>query len=58
VESVELFDDFVHPKTQKRSNAYRIIYRHMDRSLTNEEVDKIQDIVRENLVNEFQVVLR
>lgn len=39
-ESIEVIDDFTHPKTKKRSLCFRINYRHMDRSLLNEEVDK------------------
>lgn len=31
VENVELFDTFVHPKTGRTSQAYRINYRHMGR---------------------------
>lgn len=41
VENVELFDDFVHPKTKRKSKAYRITYRHMERSLTKSEANKI-----------------
>jgi phenylalanyl-tRNA synthetase alpha chain len=33
---------FVNPKTGRASNAVRITYRHMDRSLTNAEIDVIQ----------------
>ena len=39
VESVELIDDFTNQKLGKRSNCFRINYRDMNRSLTNEEVD-------------------
>ncbi|KAI9244980.1 phenylalanyl-tRNA synthetase [Phascolomyces articulosus] len=31
VENVELIDDFTHPKSDKRSLCYRILYRSMDR---------------------------
>ena len=58
VEKVELFDEFTHPKTNRRSQAYRITYRHMDRSLTNEEVDKIQTEVRQTLEKKLGVELR
>ena len=46
VEKVELIDEFIHPKTQRTSNCFRISYRSMDRSLTNEEIDKLQEQVR------------
>jgi phenylalanyl-tRNA synthetase alpha chain len=58
VERVWLIDDFVHPKTGKTSHCYRIAYRSMDRSLTNEEIDDLQEIVRNRVVNDLGVVLR
>jgi phenylalanyl-tRNA synthetase alpha chain len=58
VERVELFDQFHNKKTNKHSHAYRIEYRHMDRSLTNEEVNAIQEQVRERLVSQLRVELR
>lgn len=57
-EKVELFDQFVHPKTKRTSHAYRIHYRHMERNLVNEEVDAIQTEVRRRLVDMLKVTLR
>ena len=58
VEKVELFDEFQNKKTGRTSQAYRIVYRDMDRSLTNKEVDEIQLRVREQLVSRLGVELR
>ena len=58
VEKVELIDDFTHPKTGRVSNCFRISYRSMDRSLTNEEVDALQEKVRTLTVDKLGVELR
>ena len=47
VERMELTDEFTNPKTNKSSKCYRITYRSMDRSLLNEEIDALQDELRE-----------
>ncbi len=39
VESCNVIDEFVHPKSGRKSYCFRVNYRHMDRSLLNEEVD-------------------
>ena len=47
VEKIELIDSFTHPKTGRTSKCYRISYRSMDRSLTNEEIDELQFKLRD-----------
>jgi len=47
VEDISRVDEFVHPKTKRRSICYRITYRSPDRSLTDEEINRIQNQVRE-----------
>lgn len=58
IESVDLVDEFTHPKTQRSSKCFRINYRSMDRSLTNEEVDELQEQIRSKMVEDLKVELR
>ncbi len=55
---MELFDQFQNKKTGRTSHAYRVTYRHMDRSLTNEEVNLIQETIRDELTKKLLVELR
>ena len=58
VEEVKLIDEFTNPKIGKTSNCYRISYRSMERSLTNEEINALQDTTRDRVVEELKVELR
>lgn len=58
VETVTLIDDFTHPKTGKRSLCYRLNYRSMDRSLTNEEANALQEKVVDRVVKEMGIEMR
>ncbi|KAF7592992.1 Phenylalanyl-trna synthetase [Aspergillus hancockii] len=58
VEDVRLIDEFTHPKTGKKSMCYRINYRSLERTLTNEETNNLHDQVRERLVGLLGVQLR
>jgi phenylalanyl-tRNA synthetase alpha chain len=59
VEDVALVDTFVHPKNPGQvSHCYRITYRSMDRSLTNEEVDIIQERLRQTVAQQLAIQLR
>ena len=49
VEKVELLDEFVHPETKRVSNCYRLAYRSMDRTFTDEEINVLQNKVRDEL---------
>jgi phenylalanyl-tRNA synthetase beta chain len=60
LESVELFDEYRGENVPEgqRSLAFRLVYRASDRTLTDEEIEPIQQKVREALVKQFNVSLR
>ncbi|KAG9439239.1 hypothetical protein H6P81_019404 [Aristolochia fimbriata] len=57
VEEVLLIDNFTNKKGMT-SHCYRIAYRSMERSLTDEEINKLQWDVRETVQSKLNVVLR
>lgn len=58
VEKVEPIDQFVHPKTKRESQCYRITYRAMDRTFTDEEINRIQEDVRREIQERLHLELR
>lgn len=58
VENVEIVDEFVHPKTGKTLQCYRVNYQSMDRNLTNDEINAIHKQVETDLVKHFNVDIR
>ena len=56
--SVENIDSFTNPKSSKTSNCYRVTYRSMDRSLTNDEINALQDALRDEAAATLGVELR
>lgn len=58
VEQVLLVDQFTHPKSGKKSLCYRIIYRHMERTLTNEEINKVHQLIECAASDQFGVTIR
>ena len=58
IEQVTLIDEFYHPKKKRNSQCYRIVYRHMEKTLTQEEVNEIHSEIENAAVRDFQVELR
>lgn len=58
VEDVRLTDEFVNPKTGRRSMCYRINYRSLERTLTNDETNQLHERLRSLLVDRLGVELR
>jgi len=58
IEEITEIDAFTHPKTGRDSRCYRVVYRSMDRSLTNDEVDSVQERLRALAAEDLGVELR
>ena len=58
VEDVTCIDNFKHPKTGRQSLCYRITYRSLEKTLTNEEANSLHEQIRQELVARFGVELR
>lgn len=58
VEQVVVLDKFSHPKTKKNSITVRIVYRHMERTLTQEEVNEIHASIANEMVSKYDVKIR
>eukprot|EP00668_Euglena_longa_P005534 GGOE01006529.1.p2 GENE.GGOE01006529.1~~GGOE01006529.1.p2 ORF type:complete len:206 (-),score=56.57 GGOE01006529.1:255-872(-) len=58
IEEVALFDEFVHPKTGRKSKAFHMVFRSPERTLTTEEVNAHMEQVRSAAVEVLGVELR
>jgi phenylalanyl-tRNA synthetase alpha chain len=58
VEDVKLVDEFIHPTNGRKSLCYRINYRSLERTLTNEEVNGLHETLGRGLRERFGVELR
>jgi len=57
VEEVKLIDKF-ESSDDRVSHCYRILYRSMDRTFTNDEINIIHSKVADSVVNQLSVILR
>jgi phenylalanyl-tRNA synthetase alpha chain len=58
IEDVRLVDEFVHPKTARKSLCYRVNYRSLERTLTNEETNELHERFTQQLVEKLGVEIR
>lgn len=58
VEDVKLVDEFSHPKTGRRSLCYRIVYRSLEKTLTNRETNAMHETVKKALTDYLGVEIR
>ena len=61
IEEVKLLDEYEDENKfgkDKKSYTFRIVYRSPERTLTNEEVNKIQDEIREKTKQDLNAILR
>ncbi len=56
IEDLSLMDEF--QKNGRVSKCYRIVYRSNERTLTNEEINIIQNNIREEVQNKFKIDIR
>ncbi|RUS79125.1 hypothetical protein EGW08_013103 [Elysia chlorotica] len=58
VEQVDLIDEFKHPKTGRVSHCYRIVYRHMEKTLTQAEVNSVHKDIENLASKQLSVEIR
>lgn len=58
IEQIFLIDNFTHPKKQRTSHCYRIVYRHLEKTLTQEEVNIIHKNIEEQAAQKLNVSIR
>lgn len=58
VEQVKLVDEFKHPKSGMISHCYRIVYRHMSKTLTQDYVNSVHKSIEEAAIANLNVKIR
>lgn len=57
-EDVKCTDTYTNPTTKRTSKCFRINFRHMDRTVTNEEINSLQLQIRDLVKDKLQLELR
>jgi phenylalanyl-tRNA synthetase alpha chain len=57
VGAAELVDEYTSP-TERKSYSFRIVFESLDRTLTNDEVNKMIENIKKKLVDDYSVELR
>ncbi|XP_072153337.1 probable phenylalanine--tRNA ligase, mitochondrial isoform X2 [Bemisia tabaci] len=58
IEQIRLIDSFTHPKKGTTSHCYRIVYRHLEKTLTQEEVNQLHKAIELAAAENLQVKIR
>ena len=58
VEQVSLVDEYFHPETRRISHCYRLVYRHMEKTFAQDEVNVIHGKIGEAAKTKLSVELR
>lgn len=58
ISKTEILDEFINPKTNKKSVSYRIYFESLDRTLTSDEVNLQISKINQNLIEKYNVIIR
>lgn len=58
VEQVDIIDQFTNPKNGRVSHAYRVTYRHMHKNLTTQEINLVQQELRDRVEKDLMCTVR
>ncbi|XP_014281698.1 probable phenylalanine--tRNA ligase, mitochondrial isoform X2 [Halyomorpha halys] len=58
IEQVQLIDKFTHPKTGRKSRCYTIVYRHLEKTLTQAEVNEVHKEIEKTAEKVLGVTIR
>ena len=51
-------DTFHHPKKDLTSHCYRLVYRHLEKTLTQEEVNRVHSAIESVAKEQLNVTIR